>query len=1398
MKHIFFIPSSYAALIYAMLTAAGLLTCLFVGVIMHSEVLLGSHCGPDHYEYWPSISSAIGDGMPERQLWRISFILCTPFRLGASITLFSVFWQKATGGLGDLRIARSSPRLFLQSSAFLTLLLLWADLWRLIFAVVWTMVASYENLSYHNIGFCPYVFLCFVLQITAVFLVRRNRYNLSIYPNQRDAHMSYFIKKICLWGQSIASVGVALFFWYHRATCADGSFSLSTMCEWCFAFFNIGFDASCWFELATEGWWFSGSPSFYKQLIGQYARRVVSGGGKSTAIADGSAMAAAGVAIREESKDKRMPGEMPALAAVQRTSGSAEESAAVVDMSGGASSTAPLNLPPRTDGGEPFFADDVVLHRFTFCCAPSSLTMWLCDIYWAHLFSEMSVHLVQHMYFQPLVAMSVSWEVVSVLVLGVACLLRVGRFRRWARGPCFFARTLLKPAHPPIGTSNRVVPMYVFFYFCASLTHLHMLFTRNVGHKILGVAAGPLFLGLAIFTRTLYPGPTGKSAALLEDGEDMRRVVYAFPLGLIMVMLLRILYISQSPMYVEPLYSFVFGVLLGLGFTTIIYRHVMFGNNSHPAGASSGSAAGGSAGASAVGDAAGGGSDSGEAAAVVEKEDGGADPARKVHFDMGKNSEAGRTNTYAQLAASYPAVRPGLLGLLFGVVMSISSTFFIAPGYIPRLVAVEPYPASFFVVAAFALGVFYSTDVLPICAAILPVSRTRSSAVSRFLSSRLAFNQSWTRFGIVMAAGTLFLLFGTRQTNFAFEKVHADYPVSFETPREKVLIKHWDAQMSFAGNRYAALLGGLVMVFCCGVLYPIAMELCLVHQAVRRQMRVDDSLDVEAALRAEGSFFTSFEFCYFAGMVVFILPYVLAISYPFIPLGFLFREQSRPTVIFNMAGVFGLTLVLCRRMRNVRMTAVSDTTIARRQRTMHHFIAALIPLAFLLVFIGRTALQPDDVGYPAGKTTALRYPDEVLRLHNLLIEMRVRRNNITDPQNLRFQNDYTMGVFNHDMDELARNVTETEDSRYVRPEYGLQHLSKEERGEVMAAARAMTFFSGLIWTVHFGLDNYDVDSFARMAHHARRTEVGVVGLLESDSMHLTNGNRDMVEYMAYYMGFPYTDYGPTALDNTYGCALISRYPIRSVRRYVIPSPLGELACTIHAELDVYGATVHTYVGHFGNTEHWADGLLQSQFLGRLVETNPGPSMWLGYLVTHVGNPERYGRYADPEAPGRFRDAGLEMYTRHPWVRLRERGGYEEPPPPPRVYKPGDSTDFDVEYKLQQPYVQQLEASQFKGTIDASFRRTPSNETVRQFHYLDTNRYTDAHPRFEFLDRYCQYCLFKTGAARDELPVNREAVARNVFDVQLFDWWRITKPPESDLSDTEIQVIQLRFTKHDQS
>lgn len=160
--------------------------------------------------------------------------------------------------------------------------------------------------------------------------------------------------------------------------------------------------------------------------------------------------------------------------------------------------------------------------------------------------------------------------------MGAPCLLALPLFRRLATGPCPLAHSLLKPATLPQKAPYRVVPMYVLFFCLASFSHLHMLVQNNSRKKILASSFGTFWLSLALYCRFHYPSPASPRGNELVHLSTSRICIYTFPLGLILCMLLRILYISQSPMFVEPTYSGIFGLLLGLGFTTIIYREAMF------------------------------------------------------------------------------------------------------------------------------------------------------------------------------------------------------------------------------------------------------------------------------------------------------------------------------------------------------------------------------------------------------------------------------------------------------------------------------------------------------------------------------------------------------------------------------------------------------------------------------------------------------------------------------------------------------------------------------------------------------------------------------------------------------------------------------------------------------
>ncbi|GAA5953754.1 hypothetical protein JCM3765_006958 [Sporobolomyces pararoseus] len=165
-----------------------------------------------------------------------------------------------------------------------------------------------------------------------------------------------------------------------------------------------------------------------------------------------------------------------------------------------------------------------------------------------------------------------------------------------------------------------------------------------------------------------------------------------------------------------------------------------------------------------------------------------------------------------------------------------------------------------------------------------------------------------------------------------------------------------------------------------------------------------------------------------------------------------------------------------------------------------------------------------------------------------------------------------------------------------------------------------------IWTVHFGLDGKMWESQRRMAQIVRDAEIDVIGLLESDVHRIVGGNRDITQYISESLHMPYVDIGPSPSKNTWGCALISKFPILSSSHHLLPSPSGELAPAIYATLDVYGTEVDVVVAHNGQEEDPIDRELQSTKLGELMAARfPNPAIFLGYVVTlpHAERPAPY-------------------------------------------------------------------------------------------------------------------------------------------------------------------------------
>ncbi|KAJ2777551.1 Protein cwh43 [Coemansia javaensis] len=153
-----------------------------------------------------------------------------------------------------------------------------------------------------------------------------------------------------------------------------------------------------------------------------------------------------------------------------------------------------------------------------------------------------------------------------------------------------------------------------------------------------------------------------------------------------------------------------------------------------------------------------------------------------------------------------------------------------------------------------------------------------------------------------------------------------------------------------------------------------------------------------------------------------------------------------------------------------------------------------------------------------------------------------------------------------------------------------------------------------IWTVHFDLDNDMWLAENRIIDAVRDLEVDVMGFLESDTERIIMGGRDWTQRVAEELGY-YVDYGPSPRKHTWGCAMISKFPIVRSTHHLLPSPFGELACAIHATLNAHGREVDVIISHNGQEENPLDRKLQTTELARIMRESPNPFVFAGYVVT---------------------------------------------------------------------------------------------------------------------------------------------------------------------------------------
>ncbi|MBN2118450.1 MAG: endonuclease/exonuclease/phosphatase family protein [Anaerolineales bacterium] len=120
----------------------------------------------------------------------------------------------------------------------------------------------------------------------------------------------------------------------------------------------------------------------------------------------------------------------------------------------------------------------------------------------------------------------------------------------------------------------------------------------------------------------------------------------------------------------------------------------------------------------------------------------------------------------------------------------------------------------------------------------------------------------------------------------------------------------------------------------------------------------------------------------------------------------------------------------------------------------------------------------------------------------------------------------------------------------------------------------------MTYNIQQGVDVEGNKSLEALLAVIRAVDPDILGLQESDTARVANGNVDAVRYFADKLDM-YSYYGPTTTTGTFGIALLSKYPIRNPATFFMYST-GEQTATIHAEISREGETYQVFVTHLGN------------------------------------------------------------------------------------------------------------------------------------------------------------------------------------------------------------------------
>ncbi len=120
----------------------------------------------------------------------------------------------------------------------------------------------------------------------------------------------------------------------------------------------------------------------------------------------------------------------------------------------------------------------------------------------------------------------------------------------------------------------------------------------------------------------------------------------------------------------------------------------------------------------------------------------------------------------------------------------------------------------------------------------------------------------------------------------------------------------------------------------------------------------------------------------------------------------------------------------------------------------------------------------------------------------------------------------------------------------------------------------------MTYNIQQGFDKAGNEGLPDQLAAIQHVQPDILGLEESDTARIANGNVDAVRYFADSLGM-YSYYGPPTTVGTFGVALLSKYLIQGARTFYLYSTGEQTAC-IEAVIVANGKTYNVFVTHLGN------------------------------------------------------------------------------------------------------------------------------------------------------------------------------------------------------------------------